>query len=67
MKKSSKYLLALALTCTMGFTLMAEPAPQNPSPEDSGESVPDSGATVALLAVALAGTYLGSRFVKRNK
>ena len=62
MKKITKNLLALALLCTLNFALLAD----SNSPPPGGEAVPDSGSTVALLALASIGVYFGSRFAKRE-
>jgi hypothetical protein len=67
MKKITKYSLALALLCALNVTLLGDQHDSPNEPGGGGESVPDSGSTVALIALALTGTYLGSRFVKRNK
>ena len=64
MKSLLRNLRLLSLLCILRFSLFAQE--ESPGAE-GGEAVPDSGLTIALLALALAGTFLGSRFVKRKK
>lgn len=66
MKKITKNLLALALLCTLNFALLADSDTDPNSAPPGGEAVPDSGSTVALLALASIGVYFGSRFAKRE-
>ena len=63
-KSLARNLRLLSLLCILRFSLFAQE--ESPGAE-GGEAVPDSGLTIALLALALAGTFLGSRFVKRKK
>jgi len=65
MKSLTKNLLLLSLFCIFSFSLFSQE--ESPTDTGGGEAVPDSGLTIALLALALTGTYLGSRFVKRIK
>ena len=58
-------LLLLSLHCSISISLFAQE--ESPGEPGGGEAVPDSGLTIALLALALTGAYLGSRFVKRKK